>query len=111
MRFALVLTILLLVWPAMAATLPQFAKGIAYSAARQRLLALGFAPVTVPNAARCARRGAADQRCYPELEACTGPQGDSCDYTWLRGQTIIAVHTSHLQPTVVALECVVNCRR
>ena len=60
------------------------------------------------------RRGArgedaADQRCYPELEACTGLQGDGCDYTWLRGQTIIAVHTSHLQPKVVALECFVNC--
>lgn len=89
--------------------LPTFPKQTDYGDARRSLLALGWAPVTMPDADACDD----DDRCRgrPEMEACAGTGLGNCSFTWKRNGTLIAVGTiGETRPTVMGVQCRAGCR-
>jgi hypothetical protein len=89
--------------------LPTFPKRTDYGKARNSLIALGWQPVTMPDAEKCDD----DERCRgrPEMLACSGTGLASCTFTWKRRDTLIEIRTVGEQGNVVdRVLCRVGCR-
>ena len=90
--------------------LPSFPKRTEYTEARRSLIALGWRPVTLPDADRCSK---GDMRCQgrPEMAACSGTGLARCLFTWRKGETLIEVGTyGEEEPIVDAVRCRAGCR-
>ncbi|TXM94827.1 hypothetical protein [Methylobacterium sp. WL116] len=89
--------------------LPTFPKGTPYGSARSSLIALGWKPVTMPEAQACDED---DDRCKgrPEMESCAGTGLANCNFTWRRGDTLVAIGTiGETNPVVVGARCRAGC--
>jgi hypothetical protein len=88
---------------------PAFPRNTGYAEARQSLVGLGWAPVTLPDADRCPPR---DGRCAgrPEMLSCSGTGIAACAFTWRRGDTLIEVLTAGEVPVVTGTRCRAGCR-
>ena len=110
MRAALALAAALIATPCLAAErLPTFPKKTEYAEARRSLAALGWAPVTMPDADKC---DSDDQRCQgrPEMAWCSGTGRARCGFTWRRGDRLITVVTAGEEdPFVIGVECRSGC--
>jgi hypothetical protein len=92
-----------------AAQAPRFPRGTDYADARVSLQALGWQPVTLPDADRCA---AGDPRCQgrPEMHVCSGTGAGHCIFVWRRGDVLIEVITvGEDQARVSAVRCRTSC--
>jgi hypothetical protein len=89
--------------------LPKFPKRTDYGEARNSLIALGWRPVTMPDAQKCD----GDERCRgrPEMLACSGTGRASCTFTWKRRDTLIEIGTVGEAGNVVdRVRCRAGCR-
>jgi hypothetical protein len=112
LRPARVLLALVTLWGVASAAerLPTFPKETPYAEARRSLIALGWQPVTLPDADKC---DADDPRCKgrPEMLACSGTGLARCIFTWKRKDTLIEVTTFGEQEAIVErLRCRAGCR-
>lgn len=109
MRTALALVVLLAAGPVWAGErLPTFPKRTDYGTARGSLIALGWKPVTVPDAQPCDD----DERCKgrPEMVVCAGTGAGNCIFLWRRADTLIEVGTIYESPPMVAgIRCRAGC--
>jgi clan AA aspartic protease (TIGR02281 family) len=87
---------------------PSFPPNTAYSDARHSLMALGYEPAPLPDAAKCDQT--TDKTCFPEREACTSDNGTQCEFFWKRGERLIKVTTTAVPPTVSSVGCQINCQ-
>jgi hypothetical protein len=73
-------------------TKPNFDVGEQYKSVRAKMLALGWAPFTAPNARAC-RKG--DLRCKdrPETAICADREEANCKFLWQKGSTTIGICT------------------
>lgn len=87
--------------------LPSIAKGSDYGKARNALIAMGWAPATMPDAQSCD----GDPRCKdrPEMEACAGTGLANCLFTWRKGAILIEVSTIGEEPQIDAITCRSGC--
>jgi hypothetical protein len=108
---AFALASLLALTTAAAATerLPALTRGTPYATVRNTLLALGWRPITLPDADRCPPR---DSRCQgrPEMSSCAGTGLANCLFTWKRNNTVIGVSTIGEDPIVDGTRCQSGCR-
>lgn len=89
--------------------LPTFPPGTPYASVRNTLLALGWRPITLPDADRCGRT---DERCQgrPEMQSCAGTGMANCLFTWKRNNTVIGVSTVGEDTTFDGTQCQSGCR-
>mgnify|MGYP003609061086 CR=1 FL=1 len=90
---------------------PSFPKRTPYDEARESLLALGYTPITAPNADQCE---ANDERCAgrPEMLFCSGTGLARCGFLWKspRGALYEIGTIGELSPFVSSIKCRANCR-
>lgn len=91
---------------AQTAAVPRIAKDTEYPAARRTLLAQGYVPERLANAAACEND---DPRCFPETFSCAGTGPGACLHLWRRGNAVIEVTTLGEQPLVDRIRCRSGC--
>src|SRR5689334_20770008 len=89
--------------------LPIFPKRTPYADARESLLILGWKPIHLPDADKCAED---DGRCKgrPEMRSCSGTGLARCVFMWRKNDALIEVDTyGEEDPIVDGVTCRVNC--
>jgi len=90
------------------AVLPKFRKDTPYRTVREKLVTLGWEPVTMPSSTQCGD----DERCqgFPEVYFCSGVGRAICQYMWAKKDTLIMIYArgegDQLYDTLV-----VSCQR